>query len=136
MSFRKCGLSYLLFKEMLEPANGNGFIRSQHRYIDLCMNKISNEGLTLLKRYIAGTMFGKSQLRHLSLYDNELAGDAALGDIKELFAVLRNLEFINLNGNLFYKIDMMALRRYVSNKVNQEFDRTNKIDIKCLNELA
>jgi hypothetical protein len=118
MSFRKCGLSYTLFKEMLEPANGNGFIRSQHRYIDLCMNKISNEGLTLLKRYIAGTMFGKSQLRHLSLYDNELAGDAALGDIKELFAVLRNLEFINLNGNLFYKIDMMALRRYVSNKVN------------------
>lgn len=109
MSFRKCGLSWTLFQEMLTPSNGNGFIRSQHRYVDLCMNKISNEGLTLLKRYIAGTMFGKSQLKHLSLYDNELAGDVALGDIKELFIVLKNLEFVNLDGNLFSKIDMMAM---------------------------
>lgn len=76
-------------------------------------------------------MFGKSQLKHLSLYDNELQGDAALGDIKELFIVLRNLEFINLDGNLFYKIDMMALKSHVSKKINQEFDRNGKISIKC-----
>ena len=109
MSFRKCGLSYNLFKEMLTPSNGNGFIRAQHRNVELCMNKITNDGLKLLKQYIAGTMLGKSQLKNFSLYDNDLHGESAIVDVKELMTVLRNLELINIDGNLFYKIDIMAL---------------------------
>jgi hypothetical protein len=109
MSMRKCGLSYPLFKEMLTPANGNGFLRAKHRNVELCMNKITNDGLILVKKYIAGTMFGKSQLRRFSLYDNELQGESAISEIKELLTVLKSLEHLNVDGNLFYKIDLMAL---------------------------
>ena len=131
LSLKKCGLSFPLFKEMLTPSNGNGFLRAQHRSVDLCMNKITNDGLLLLKQYIAGTMFGKSQLKSLSLYDNELQGESALGEIKELLTVLRNLEYVNLDGNLFFKIDLLALKTHINKKVNQEFDRTSKVTIKC-----
>jgi hypothetical protein len=59
---------------MLHPQTGTGFMRPHLRHLDLCSNKIGNDGLKLLKKYIAGVMLGKSELRHISLYDNELEG--------------------------------------------------------------
>ena len=79
------------------------------RHLDLCSNKIGNDGLNLLKKYIAGVMLGKSELRHLSLYDNELEGQAAIEDIKEIMQMLTKLEFIDIDGNMMYMLDLIAL---------------------------
>ena len=54
-------------------------------------------------------MLGKSELRHLSLYDNELEGQAAIEDIKEIMQMLTKLEFIDIDGNMMYMLDLIAL---------------------------
>jgi hypothetical protein len=74
---------------MLQPTTGTGFFRMHLRHLDLCSNKIGNEGLKLLKKYVAGVMMGKSQLKHLSLYDNDLEGMSAIEEIRELLTMLR-----------------------------------------------
>lgn len=58
-------------------------------------------------------MLGKSELRHLSLYDNELVGQQALEDIKEIMQMLSKLEFMNIDGNMMYMLDLIALKNVV-----------------------
>ena len=86
----------------------------------------------MLKKYIAGVMLGKSELRHLSLYDNELEGQTAIEDIKEIMQMLTKLEFIDIDGNMMYMLDLIALQKVVKNIIN--FDgRQKPINLKIMN---
>lgn len=77
-------------------------------------------------------MLGKSELRHLSLYDNELEGQTAIEDIKEIMQMLTKLEFMDIDGNMMYMLDLIALQKVVKNIIN--FDgRQKPIHLKIMN---
>lgn len=78
-------------------------------------------------------MLGKSELRHLSLYDNELQGIEAIEDIKEIMCMLRKLEYIDIDGNMMYMLDLIALKNHVKNTINLD-GRQKPIVLKMVNE--
>ena len=63
-------------------------------------------------------MMGKSELKHLSLYDNDLEGQDAITEIKELLTMLRKLEFIDIESNLLFMLDVIALKALVKKTIN------------------
>ena len=90
-----------MFKEML-PSTGNGFIRHHHRKIELCSNKLTNEGLALIKDYTMSSLMFSSKLEYLSLFNNDLQGMAAADMVRDLVNHLPHATTIDLQGNLIY----------------------------------
>ena len=71
-------------------------------------------------------MFSRGQLKRLSLSSNELAGLEAVHLIRELISELPHLEFLNIQSNGMYLLDVAAgIARHQS-----YLERKTKLEIK------
>lgn len=75
-------------------------------------NRVGNDGLRFFKEYVMVCMGGNSQLKTLSLYDAALEGVAALKDLKELITSLHKIEFLNIQSNMIYQLDVIAFKTH------------------------
>lgn len=108
--------------------NGQGFIKYQHRVVEMDGNKIGNDGLRFFKEYVLVCMGGNSQLRTLSLYDTELEGLDALKELKDLITSLHKIEFLNIQSNIIYQLDVLAFKNHCA-KVFSDQLRPQKLKI-------
>lgn len=66
--------------------------QAHHKRIELCGNKIFNEGVEMFLKFIKGNMGTESQLEYLSLYNCELEGKEACDLIADLLKYLKRLK--------------------------------------------
>ena len=99
LSFKKCGISLEIFKEMVPG------IQNTHEILEFCSNKLTNGGLKMLNEHILTTMYGNCELERLSLYDNDLQGKEAVDDMKMLLSNLPKLKTLNIESNPVFLMD-------------------------------